>query len=203
MQNGLDHAERVGPVAAGAPILPAIIYCSVERVAPGRIVHHGAARLLVPRGPESAGFAALFAGTAFEIVESDDFGTVAWRKLFGNLVGNAITALTLRRSVVLSEPAILDLARAILREALVVAQADGARLSADDADRVIAGLGSLGRDSGTSMLYDRLAGSPLEHRYLTGALVAAADRHGIEVPVNRTLLALLEAVSGQKLAEIR
>ena len=38
---------------------------------------------------------------------------------------------------------------------------------------------------------------------LTGALVARADRYGIPVPVNRTLLALLTAVSGQDLAQVR
>ena len=34
----------------------------------------------------------------------------------------------------------------------------------------------------------------------TGAVVAAAERHGIDVPLNRTILALLVAASGQGLA---
>jgi len=48
---------------------------------------------------------------------------------------------------------------------------------------------------GSSMLYDRLARRPLEHDYLTGAVVRAADAHGIAVPSNRTVLALLAALS--------
>jgi 2-dehydropantoate 2-reductase len=45
------------------------------------------------------------------------------------------------------------------------------------------------------MLYDRLAGRPLEHEYITGAVVAAAERHGVAVPLNRAILALLRALS--------
>jgi 2-dehydropantoate 2-reductase len=43
------------------------------------------------------------------------------------------------------------------------------------------------------MLYDRLAGRPLEHEYITGAVVRAAEQHGITVPLNRAMLALLRA----------
>ncbi|WP_375461137.1 2-dehydropantoate 2-reductase [uncultured Enterovirga sp.] len=203
VQNGVDHVERAGPVAGSARIVPAIIYCSVERDRPGHVVHHGAARMIVPTSEASAGFAQLFAGTAFEIVEEQDFVTAAWRKLCNNLVGNAITALTLRRGIVFQEAAVLDLAREILLEALAVSRAEGARLTRTEIDQSHAGLGRFGPEAGTSMLYDRLAGRPLEHEALTGALVRAADRHGIPVPVNRTLLALLGAVSGQKLRAVR
>jgi 2-dehydropantoate 2-reductase len=43
----------------------------------------------------------------------------------------------------------------------------------------------------TSMLQDARRGRPLEHDALNGAVVRAAARTGVPVPVNRTLLALL------------
>lgn len=46
----------------------------------------------------------------------------------------------------------------------------------------------------SSMLYDRLAGQPLEHQHLTGEVVRRADAHGIPVPLNAAMLALLEAL---------
>lgn len=202
IQNGVGHAERGAPIANGARVMPAIIYCSVERTRPGHVVHHGASRMIVPAGGDAKAFAALFAGTPFEIVESDDFLTFAWRKLLSNLVANAITAVTLRRTDVMERPPIRALATRILDEAVTVARAEGARLTAEDAAKVLAGQGVLGGGAGTSMLYDRLAGRPLEHHYITGALVAAADRHGIDAPANRTLYALLDAVSGQDLGAL-
>lgn len=41
------------------------------------------------------------------------------------------------------------------------------------------------------MRQDRLAGRTLEYDALTGAVVRAAERHGISTPLNRLLLALL------------
>ena len=48
---------------------------------------------------------------------------------------------------------------------------------------------------GTSMYFDRLAGRRLEVEALTGAIVAAGDRHGMAMLLNRALLALLRAIN--------
>jgi 2-dehydropantoate 2-reductase len=200
VQNGVGHVERVAPLAPGAEaILPAIIYCSVERTAPGRIVHHAHASMTVPKAHGSAAIAPIFAGSAFRITEDEDFTTVAWRKLLSNIVANPITALTLRRVRVLGDDGIRALALGLLDEAVRVAAAEGAKLTRVDAEQVAAGLGKANPDGGTSMLYDRLSGRPLEHEYITGAVVRAAERHGIDVPLNRAILALCSAASGARL----
>ncbi|BAQ44554.1 MULTISPECIES: 2-dehydropantoate 2-reductase [Methylobacterium] len=201
IQNGVGQAERARPhLPAGAPVLPAIIYCSVERTAPGRIAHHGGTRMTVPAGADGAAFAELFSGTPFEITQEADFVTVAWRKLLSNAVVNPVTALTLRRIVVFNDPAIRELGRGLMDEVIRVANAEGARLTDEDAARILDGYTRMPADGGSSMLYDRLAGRPLEHAHLTGAVVAAAERHGIAVPLNRAILALAGAASGQGLA---
>lgn len=199
VQNGIGQAARGQAVAGTASVLPAVVYCSAERDRPGHIIHHGSTRLIVPAGSDADALAGLFRGSAFKIEAELDFPTAAWRKLLANLAGNPITALTLRRMSVFAEPAIRDLARALLREAVAVAQADGAALTDADADAIVDRFGAGRGSGGTSMLYDRLARRPLEHEALTGALVAAADRHGIPVPVNRTILALTTAASGHAL----
>jgi 2-dehydropantoate 2-reductase len=50
-------------------------------------------------------------------------------------------------------------------------------------------------DAGTSMYFDRLAGRPLEIEALTGAVVAAGERHRMPTPLNRMLLTLASAIS--------
>ncbi|TGD96772.1 2-dehydropantoate 2-reductase [Methylobacterium nonmethylotrophicum] len=198
VQNGVGQAERARPhLPAGVPVMPAIIYCSVERTAPGRIVHHGSTRMSVPAGEDGSAFARLFSGTPFAITQESDFVTVAWRKLLSNAVANPITALTLRRLPVFADPAVQALARGVMAEVIRVANAEGARLTEADGERVLDGYLRMGGDGGSSMLYDRLAGRPLEHDHITGAVVAAAERHGIDVPLNRAILALAGAVSGR------
>jgi len=45
------------------------------------------------------------------------------------------------------------------------------------------------------MLEDRRAGRPTEHDLISGAVVRAAARHGLDVPLNRAVLTLLAATS--------
>ena len=120
---------------------------------------------------------------------------MSWRKLLLNVVVNPITALTLQRQAVLRHADVYALCLEILDEAVTVARADGARLAGDEAARIMATLMSYAPELGTSMYFDRLAGRTLEIEALTGAIVTCAERHGIRVPVNRAMLALLRAVS--------
>ncbi len=140
-------------------------------------------------------FAQLLDGTPLRVLSSDDFTTLAWRKLLINAVANPITALTLQRQAVLRRPDVQELCLAVLDEAVAVARADGARLADDEPARTMATLMTFSGELGTSMYFDRLAGRPLEVEALTGAIVAAGERHGIATPLNRALLTLLRAVN--------
>jgi 2-dehydropantoate 2-reductase len=94
---------------------------------------------------------------------------------------------------IFGETRIQELARGVLDECVAVGAAEGARFDADEAEKILLAFAAMPDDSGTSMLYDRLAERPLEYEALSGAVVRAADRHGIDVPLNRALLALLSA----------
>ncbi|MFC5140769.1 2-dehydropantoate 2-reductase [Actinomycetospora rhizophila] len=206
-QNGIDHAARVeGLVDPAATVLPASVRIGAEAVAPGRIVHHGFARLTVPAGDAARDLAALYGadpadGTAggaggLAVEATGDFTTVLWRKLLSNAVANPITALTGRRNVVLAEPATRDLVVDLAREVMAVGCAVGAALTDADVDGLVALYDAMLPGQGTSMLYDRLAGRPLEHEYLTGAVVATGRRTGVATPLNSAVLALLRGVHG-------
>ncbi len=199
IQNGVDHEARIRPLLKEAvQILPCIIMCAVERVSAGRLTHHGQAHMSVPNNETGQAFQALFANTEFGIILEEDFHTVAWTKLLGNAIANPLTALTLRRSCVFQNPMMAELARVVGREVIEVARATGAQIDLDRLESVLS-RASAKADSGSSMLYDRLAERELEHEFITGAVVRAAEKHGIDVPVNRTILALLAGASGHSL----
>ena len=196
-QNGVDQERRVdGLVDPGARVVPASVVLGAEAVAPGRIVHHGYGRLTVPAGPDAAGLVDVVAGGAagLEVVGVADFRTAVWRKLMSNAIANPVTALTLRRNDVLADPALADLVAGLAREVVAAGVAEGADLGEDDVTGLLRHYATMPAELGTSMLYDRSAGRSLEHEYLTGAVVAAADRHGLDVPLNRALLALLRGI---------
>ncbi|NVO16424.1 MAG: 2-dehydropantoate 2-reductase [Rhodoplanes sp.] len=194
VQNGIGHAERVAPFVGDATVLPALIYSGVERLAAGHIRLHTEGRITVPAGPAGDAFAALMEGSGLTVQRENDFTTALWRKVLSNVAANPITALTLRRIGVFNEPDIAALGETLLTEAVAVAQAEGAEVGADDVARTLQMHRTYNPSTGTSMLYDRLAGRPMEHDYITGAIVRMAARHGIDVPFNRAILTLLRAL---------
>jgi 2-dehydropantoate 2-reductase len=88
LQNGIDHIARVAPLAGGAAVVPVMVSSNGERLAPDRVRlrHAGAHDLLAADDEAGAAFAQLFAGTELRVVLTDDFLTLAWRKLFLNAV---------------------------------------------------------------------------------------------------------------------
>jgi 2-dehydropantoate 2-reductase len=197
LQNGIGHKERLAPLAGHATIVPTLVYYNGERLAPDRVRFRRAGdyEFTVADDADGRAFEALLEGTDIRVLRSDDFATRAWRKLLINAVANPITALTLLRQAVFRREDVKALCLAILEEAVAVGRADGARLEADEAERMLATLLTYPPDAGTSMYFDRLAGRPFEADALTGAIVAAAERHGVATPLNGLLLTLLRATS--------
>jgi 2-dehydropantoate 2-reductase len=197
LQNGIGHVARVAPFVNGATVVPVLVYYNGERLAPDRVRlrHAGERDLAVADDASGHAFAELLDGTPLRFHFSDDFATLAWRKLLINAAANPMTALTLQRQAVLRRDDIHALCMAVLDEAVAVARADGAKLADDEATRTMTTLLTYPPDAGTSMYFDRLAGRSLEIEPLTGAIVAAGERLGIATPLNRALLTLLRAVS--------
>jgi 2-dehydropantoate 2-reductase len=197
LQNGIRHADRVAPYVGGAAVVPVLVYYNGERLAAGRIRcrRTGEFDLAVPDDADGRAFAGVLEGTSLRVLPSEDFNTLAWRKLLINAVANPITALTLQRQAVLRRDDVKALCLAILDEAVTVARADGARLDTDEPARSLATLMTYPAEAGTSMYFDRLAGRPFEVEAVTGAIVAAGERHQTATPLNRMLLTLLRAVN--------
>jgi 2-dehydropantoate 2-reductase len=197
LQNGIDHVERISPYANGAAIVPALVYYNGERLAPDRVRYKPVSQneLVVPDDAAGRAFAALMVDTPLHVLTSADFVTLKWRKLLVNAIANPITALTLQRFAVFERPDIQLLSLAILDEAGRVARADGAGLHDDESRRVLTMVRGFGSNLSTSTYFDRLAGRPFEVESLTGAIVAAGERHGIATPLNGLLVTLLRAIS--------
>lgn len=199
LQNGIGHADRLAPFVGQSTVVPTIVYYNGERLAPDRVRFRraGAHEFAVSDDPDGRAFATLLDGTAMRIQRSADFKTLAWRKLLINAMANPITALTLQRQAVFRREDVKALCLAILEETAAVGRADGAKLPADEPQQLLATLLTYPPDAGTSMYFDRLAGRPLEIEALTGAVVAAGERHRIPTPLNRMLLILGRAASDE------
>ena len=197
LQNGVEHVERFSSFVDRDRILPVVVDLPAERTAPGRIVQRGPALVTVPDTDAGRAFRDLFPQTRIQISVTGDFVTAAWAKLCLNSVG-AVSAVTGIPSKVIQVAGVAELMHGIARECVDVVRAEGARLDEATIDSVMEKSRCAPGDSVNSLFADRLAGRPMEIDARNGAIVRAGKRHGIPTPLNEAMVALLNAVQGER-----
>ena len=193
LQNGIEHVERFAPFFDPSRILPVVVDCPAERIAPGKVRQRRMGHMTVTDSPMGNAFSALFAGTRIEVRKTNDFVTAAWAKLCINSAG-AVNALTLKPARIVHLQEAADLMRGVVRECIAVGRADGADLPDSLVEAVIEGYRNAAPDSINSLHSDRLEKRPMESDARNGVIVLRGAKHGISTPINRTIVALLKAI---------
>jgi 2-dehydropantoate 2-reductase len=197
LQNGIENEDILARGLGVGPLMVALTRIGVALVAPGRIAYSGRGTILYgePDGSESPRArraAEAFAAAAVPYQLRRDILVAAWEKLAWNAAFNAVTALT-RATVAeaLGQAPARELIVDAMEEVDAVATAAGVPVRRTRTQTVLDDSLTGLPDFQTSMLQDVLRGRRLEHDAINGAVVRAAERTGVAVPVNRTLVALL------------
>ena len=197
LQNGIENEEILARALGLPPLMVALTRIGVELVAPATVLYSGRGTIVFgePDGSESPRarrVAEAFARAGVPHQLRSDILVAAWEKLAWNAGFNAVTTLT-RSTVaeVLALAGTRTFVVAAMEEVDAVAVAAGIPVRRTRTARVLEDSTTGLPDFKTSMLQDLLRGRRLEHDALNGAVVRAAARSGVAVPVNRTLLALL------------
>ncbi|MCX4433536.1 ketopantoate reductase family protein [Streptomyces mirabilis] len=191
--NGVEHPATLRARYGAARVAPAVIRVESTRTAPGVIAHGSPFAEIdltgasVPRGRLDA-LAGVLAAAGPTVRVMDDETATLWAKM-SFLAPFAL--LTTRYGVPLGE------VRTRHREeltALVAETAAVSRACGGPADPAVAlaRYDAFPPDTKSSMQRDAEAGRPLELDAIGGALLRAADRHGVAVPVARGLVGELE-----------
>lgn len=200
LQNGgVAPTERVAAAVGVRRTVGGAAYLSCHLRAPGVLEHHpGPAALSIGElgGGLSArveGFAKLARDADIDVEVSADIRTTLWQK-FAFICGLAGATAASRHPIgeVRAGPAGQQLLRGLVTEAAAVGRADGAALAPDFEDRTLAVLNALDGGMRSSLYEDLANGRVMELDALHGEVVRRADELGIEVPVTRTVLAVLE-----------
>ena len=200
LQNGWGNADRIAKFVPEEQLVVGVTYNSCTASGPGQVVHSG-------RGPTVVGpfrgtstqyarqAADLLNGSGWETEVSSAVLTEIWKKLVLNTATLPTAALSRLTAGAVGEPGeLLDLVDALAAEAVAVAVAQG--LGIDLGERVAAIHGVLERAGAgkASMLQDILAGRKTEVETVNGAVVAAGAMHGVPVPLNRAMVALVRGL---------
>ncbi len=192
LQNGVEHIERFSPYVPATALVPVVVHCPAERSLPGRIHVRNTAALRVPDSDAGHALVALFAHTKVLASTVFDFKSELWRKLCLNCTG-AVSAVMLHPAAASARTAIAELMRDIGNECRDVGRAEGAVLGDDVIDSTVAMYRNGAASSTNSLHADRLAGRPMEVDARNGAVVRFGKKHGISTPLNKAVVALLEA----------
>jgi 2-dehydropantoate 2-reductase len=182
--NGVEHVDLLRRRYPGAGVVPATIRVESTRTGPG-VIQHGSpfvtVELVATAGLEQRvqrlADALQEAGVATRV--GDDEQAALWGKL--NFLAPLALLTTAAQATAgeVREARREDL-RAIVAEVAAVARAEGAPA---DEDQVVAFFDGVPAGMRSSMQRDADAGRPIELDAIGGAVVRAATRHGIAVPV--------------------
>ncbi|WP_039056492.1 oxidoreductase [Enterobacter sp. Bisph1] len=194
LQNGVEQKDQLARWVNGATVLPSVVWFPAQREPDASVWLRASPRLTLPDVPQAQQVVAALSGTRCAVELSQDFTTVAWRKLLQNAVAG-LMVLANRRAGIFSRPDISELALAYLRECLTVARAEGAQLADSVAQEIVEVFHRAPADLGTSILADRQANRPLEWDIRNGVIQRYGRRHGIATPVSDVVVPLLAAGS--------
>jgi 2-dehydropantoate 2-reductase len=193
LQNGIDHVERIAPLAEFArSIVPVVVQLPAEKTAPGRVTQQHAGALLVPGDADGRAFAELFEGSRAVVAAVDDFTTQAWWKLISNASLGGVCALALRGNDIAAEPESRDLVLALMREVASVGRAHGANLPPDAPEKALARMQQGAPGHWSSIAVDRREGRPMEWRARNAVVGRMGREHGVPTPLNDAVTALLQ-----------
>jgi 2-dehydropantoate 2-reductase len=209
LQNGVDNARAIAHHIQQT-VVPAVVYVATAMPEPGVVKHFGRGDLVI--GPVNAeatqdaalqqrlqAVVALFATAQVPVQISPDVMGELWRKLMVNCAYNAISAVSqLPYGPMAALPAIREVQRAVVREVLAVAQAEGHFLPLEAALAAVESLASTMPAQLSSTAQDLAHGKPTEIDYLNGFVARRGAELGIATPVNQTLHALVKLMEARR-----
>jgi 2-dehydropantoate 2-reductase len=207
LQNGWGNADRIAAIMGQERVLVGLTYHGGTLLAPGHVKHPGVGKTYIGEldGTKSARLQAVvdaFNKAGLETRLSTAILDEVWKKL-------ALNACTLPTSALLrfhshelvAHEGTLSEMRAILREVVSVALAQGIKLDFDERWEAITALLKAAIGGKSSMLQDVEARRQTEIDVINGAIVSAGQRLRVPTSHNEAMLWMVKSLEAAYLAE--
>jgi 2-dehydropantoate 2-reductase len=201
IQNGLGNIETIREYVAPHSVVGGTTTAGATLEEPGtvRLSNRGQTRIGRPWSDSKGSVSDVAntlraAGYETEVVEAVQ--RAIWEKVLVNVGINPVTALGRVRNGALRSGPGRELMNGAIEEAAAVARGEGYDVDApvDRALDVVAATA----ENRSSMLRDVETGNKTEIEALNGAIVDRAAAHGLDTPINETLLAAVQLATGDR-----
>jgi 2-dehydropantoate 2-reductase len=176
--NGLEHMALLRQRYPAARVVAGAIRVVASRTGPG-VVRHEGTLAAVQLAPGAERLADALAGAGLDVAVRPDEVGLLWDKL-AFLAPVALLTTTLDAPLGAVREQRGDELRALVEEAAAVARAEGAQA---DAAATLAFMETVPAGMTSSLQRDTAAGHETELEAIGGAVLRAAARHGVDVPV--------------------
>jgi 2-dehydropantoate 2-reductase len=198
LQNGWGNGDVLAAAFPPEQVVVGVTYNSGLLLEPGKVVHPADQPTLVGSfmddgSDRPARLAEALESSGLEATVASPVRPEIWKKLILNAATLPTASLTgMNAGALTAHEPMHELVSETAREATAVARAQGYDIDPDErVDDIHALLEKAGPARG-SMLQDFEAGRRTEIDVINGAVVAAADEHGVPVPINRAFVALVK-----------
>jgi 2-dehydropantoate 2-reductase len=199
LQNGIDAAERLGPILGAQAVMGGVANIAATIMAPGIVRHTGTGRRMVfgeldgRPSPRGEAFAARCAKAGIDGVLSHSIQTDLWMK-FILLASNASIMALARLPVgnLRDDPDIGPWFATAYEEVARVGRAAGIALPKDAVERTLGFNRNAPPHLIPSMAVDLLRGNRIELPWLSGKVVELGRKHGVPTPVHSLMYAMLK-----------
>ncbi|MBF0293664.1 MAG: 2-dehydropantoate 2-reductase [Magnetococcales bacterium] len=207
MQNGIDIEEPVARAFPDNPLISALAFVCVQRIAPGRIRHLCFGRVtigLYPSGPSAAvgRLERLFRAGGIPCQVTEQPRTARWAKLVWNAAFNPVSVLAGHATTteMLAMPECEQLITEVMKEVVSVARLAGHELPESTVEENLRATRRM-EPYLTSMALDHMANRPLESEAILGAAIRHGERLGVPTPCLSGLYAMLTLLTRKRPGE--
>ena len=186
--NGLEHMALLRQRYPGARVVAGAIRVVASRTGPG-VVRHEGTLAAVQLAPGAERLADALAGAGLDVAVRPDEVGLLWDKL-AFLAPVALLTTTLDAPLGAVREQLGDELRALVEEVAAVARAEGAQA---DAAATLEFMATVPAGMTSSLQRDTAAGHETELDAIGGAVLRAAERHGVDVPVTTRVVEHLRA----------
>jgi len=195
LQNGLGNYETLiqslglNRVALGSTTTGATL------LGPGLARAGGEGIVSIERHQAIGPIEAALKSAKFNVSIVEDAQSLVWGKLVINAAINPLTALLrVPNGELLERPSAREMMGKLAREVAEVVRAENIRLPFDDPAAMAEDVARKTATNHSSMLQDVLRNAPTEIDAICGEVIQAAQRHGIDTPVNWACWQLVRAL---------
>jgi 2-dehydropantoate 2-reductase len=207
LQNGLDNEIKIAEAVGEKRTLGGVTSHGITYVGPAHVHHAGVGETIIgemdgQKTNRINEIAEALTSVGIETKIGTNIGSEIWAKGIVNAAINPLTALTrLTNGYLLRIPILTKLLEDTCSECIRVAEAAKIDLLGCDVLEKTKNVAKLTGENRSSMLQDIERGKRTEIDSINGAIVEVGKKHGVDTPINTSLVALVKGIEEGKMGK--